>query len=290
MLSLDPDFLRSFLAICEAGSYGAAAARVNKTQSTLSAQMKKLEETLGATLFEKVGRRNTLSPAGMRLLAYARPMVRLNDETINAFRPPAVSGAIKIGTSDDYAQAFLPPILANFAMICPAVEVEVVTADTGALLARDDADTFDALLVSTGRGGDSFESLRKDKLHWLGSERYQRHKEDRIPLALWSDGCSWRAKALAALAQGGRNWRMAYTTSNAPLLQATVRDGLGITIGPRWYLAPGLKIIEEMDKQCPLESDGIGIRTRPGDKSPSLEAFLHEVRTHFRNEGRLAVA
>lgn len=290
MFSLDPDFLRSFLAICETGSYGAAAARVNKTQSTLSAQMKKLEETLGTNLFEKTGRRNTLSPAGSRLLAYAGPIVRLNDETINAFRPPAVSGAIKIGTSDDYAQSFLPPVLANFAATCPAVEVEVVTSDTRTLLARDDTETFDALLISTTYGDDGFEILRKDQLHWIGSDRHARHKAERIPLALWSDGCSWRAKALAALAQGGREWRMAYTTSNAPLLLATVRDGLGITIGPRWYLTPGLRIIEQMDAQCPLEKDGIGIRTRPGEKSPSLEAFLKEVRLHFRGEGRLAVA
>ena len=53
MFNLDPDFLRSFLAISETGSYGAAAGRVNKTQSTISAQMKRLEDVLGVTLFEK---------------------------------------------------------------------------------------------------------------------------------------------------------------------------------------------------------------------------------------------
>ena len=101
MIAIDPDFLRSFLAISDTGSYGAAAKRVNKTQSTVSAQMKRLEETLGVALFEKAGRRNLLSPEGLRLLQYAKSIVRLNEETVNPFRQVEATGAIKIGLSDD---------------------------------------------------------------------------------------------------------------------------------------------------------------------------------------------
>lgn len=290
MFSLDPDFLRSFLAIYETGSYGAAAAHVNKTQSTVSAQMKRIEEILGVTLFEKVGRRNILSPEGKRLVEYARPLVRLNDETVSAFRPPAISGAIKIGTCDDYAQAFLPPILSRFAYTHPAIEVEIVTADTAELLRRTDIEPFDALLVSSSQRDLDVEVLRTDRLHWIGSDRFSCHQEEKLPLALWSEGCSWRGKALAALAQGGRHWRLAYTTSNAPLLLATVRDGLGITVGPRWYLDTGLKILDDLDTTCPLGTDGLGIHILPGAKSGPLEPFLDHVRTHFREEGKLAVA
>ena len=57
MFSLDPDFLRTFLAISETGSFGAAGERVNKTQSTVSAQMKRLEEIIGVPLFEREGPR-----------------------------------------------------------------------------------------------------------------------------------------------------------------------------------------------------------------------------------------
>ena len=60
MFSLDPDFLHTFLAISETGSFGAAGERVNKTQSTVSAQMKRLEEIIGVPLFEREGRRNVL--------------------------------------------------------------------------------------------------------------------------------------------------------------------------------------------------------------------------------------
>jgi hypothetical protein len=68
MQALDPDFLRTFIAITETGTYEAAGLKVNKTQSAVSAQVKRLEEILGATLFEKSGRRNVLTASGRRLV------------------------------------------------------------------------------------------------------------------------------------------------------------------------------------------------------------------------------
>lgn len=291
MLSLDPDFLRSFLAISETGSYGAAARHVNKTQSTVSAQMKRLEEILGVTLFAKEGRRNVLSPAGQRLLEYARPIVRLNDETVSAFRPPDVSGTLRIGTSDDYAQAFLPPILKSFTRTYPAVELEIVTGEGWRLLELDQDEPFDALLLTAGRGDTGSEPLRQDRLHWIGPERLSPHTGPRLPLVLWGSGCPWRAKALAALAEAGRDWRLAYTSSNVPLLLASVRDGLGVTVGPRWYVGEGLRVLEDMDAAYPLGMDGIWAKTRPESASlPALSAFLDALRFHFRQEAQLEVA
>ncbi len=286
--SIDPDYLRSFLAISETGSFGAAAERVHKTQSTVSAQMKRLEDILGAALFERSGRRNVLSPAGLRLLEYARQMVRLNDETLKAFHPPGIAGAIRVGTSDDYAQAFLTPTLARFARRYPAVEVEIYTDDSAGLMDRPDRDDFDAMLIALSRGGADVEPLRTDRLHWIGSQAHGRHQDERIPLALWSDGCAWRTKALAALAARGRSWRIAYTTSNSPLLMATVREGLGITVGPSWYASAGLRILEDLDAEYPLGFDGIGIRFGSGQRTAPLEAFLDEVRLQFRGPASLA--
>ena len=114
MIALDPDVLRSFIAIAEEGGFARAGEVVNKTQSTVSMQMKKLEETLGVAVFRKDGRRNVLTHDGERLLEYARRLVQLNDETVQVFRQPELSGAVRIGTPDDYAETFLPEIFARF--------------------------------------------------------------------------------------------------------------------------------------------------------------------------------
>jgi len=82
---LDLDQLRTFVAITETGSFTRAAEEVFRTQSAVSMQMRRLEERLGKTLFEKDGRNNRLTTDGEKLLLYARELLRLNRETLAAF-------------------------------------------------------------------------------------------------------------------------------------------------------------------------------------------------------------
>lgn len=281
MYSLDPDFLRTFLAIADAGGFGAAAERVNKTQSTVSAQVKRLEEILGVKLFEKVGRKNILTCHGEKLMEYARSMVRLNDETVSTFRNPEISGAIRIATSDDYARAFLPRALSSFARSHAAVDLEVVTDTTADLWPNFDQQGFDMVILSARAGEVPMEILRRDKLHWIGPDNSNLAMRDPLPLALWPEGCSWRDAAIASLAKIGKPWRLAYTTSNVDLLTATVAEQLGLTVGPSWYLRPGLRIIEELDEECPLGTTEIGMAMRRGDTTPPLEAFADHLRRQF---------
>lgn len=281
MLSLEPDFLRTFLAISETGGFASAAERVNKTQSTVSAQVRRLEEILDARLFEKQGRRNVLTTEGRKLMEYARSMVRLNDETIRAFRPPEVAGTIKIGTTDDYAQAFLPETLATFSRTYPGVDVEIVTGTSHVLEPRLRHEGFDAVILLGEEGDPDAEVLRTDQLHWVGAKGGCAHLDDPVPLALWAEGCAWRNMALAQLAARGRQWRLAYTTSNTPLLKATVRSQLGITVAPSWFVTEGLEVLEDLDRKYPLGKAQIGIKLRGGERSPALEAFLKHLRDHI---------
>lgn len=283
MFSLDPDFLRSFLAISETGSFGGAAEKVNKTQSTVSAQMKRLEDIVGVPLFEKEGRRNVLTAEGLKLLEYAASMVRLNDEALRAFRPPEMSGLIRLGAIDEYAQAFLPTTLKSFAAAHPNVHVEVETASTGHLrdlLAQGD---LDVAIMSFRPGDTDVESLRSDRLHWIGSDTNGPQFTDPLPLCAWSTGCAWREMAIAALTRDGRTWRLALTTSNAALIALTVRDGLGLAVAPSWFITPGLRILDEMDACYPLGVAEIGIKRAPGAGSPATEVFIAHTKAELRS-------
>ena len=82
---LDIDQLRTFIAISETGSFTKAAEVVNKTQSAVSMQMKRLEERLERPIFARDGRASKLTEDGQRLLDYARRIVKLNIETLAAF-------------------------------------------------------------------------------------------------------------------------------------------------------------------------------------------------------------
>jgi hypothetical protein len=74
---------------------------------------------------------------------------------------------------------------------------------------------------------------------------------------------------------------MAYTTSKAPLLIATVRDGLAVTMAPNWYRVPGVRVPSELATRYPLGETVIGIKTDPGRKTAPLSALLDHLRANF---------
>src|SRR5918911_83027 len=124
--SLEPEVLGGFVAIAETGSFTAAAKRVNRTQSAVSMQIKRLEENLGRELFTRDGRAVELTSDGEVLLGHARRILAVHREALAAFDRDALAGEVTIGAPDDYASTFLPRILARFARTHPRVQVNVV--------------------------------------------------------------------------------------------------------------------------------------------------------------------
>ncbi|MEN0098998.1 MAG: LysR family transcriptional regulator, partial [Brucella pseudogrignonensis] len=145
---LDLDQLQTFIAIADTGSFTKAADAVFKTQSAVSMQMRRLEERIGKPLFERDGRINRLTEDGERLLLYARRMLLLNGETIAAFDDTQLEGHVRIGTPDDYADRFLPEIMARFARSNPRVELSVVCEPTVNLDEMIRRGTLDIALVT----------------------------------------------------------------------------------------------------------------------------------------------
>src|SRR6266571_803001 len=123
---IDIDQLRTFIAIAETGSFTKAADLVHKTQSAVSMQMKRLEERLDRPIFARDGRASKLTEDGERLLDYARRIVKLNIEALSAFSDSELSGRVRLGVPDDYADRYLPEIMARFSHSYPAVELSVI--------------------------------------------------------------------------------------------------------------------------------------------------------------------
>ena len=110
---IDIDKLRTFIAIAETGSFTKAAEFVHKTQSAVSMQMKRLEERLDRPIFTRDGRASKLTEDGERLLDYARRIVKLNVEALATFSKTELSGRVRLGVPDDYADRYLPEIMAR---------------------------------------------------------------------------------------------------------------------------------------------------------------------------------
>ena len=193
---IDVDQLRTFIAIAETGSFTKAAEVVNKTQSAVSMQMKRLEERLERPIFARDGRASKLTEDGQRLLDYARRIVKLNVETLAAFSDAELSGRVRLGVPDDYADRYLPEIMARFSRVYPGVELTVICEPSVDLLDRIDANEIDLAIVTNCESKRASETFRRERLLWVTSNRHPTHLEERLPLALGRPTCSWRRIAI----------------------------------------------------------------------------------------------
>ncbi len=270
---IDIDQLRTFIAIAETGSFTKAADVVNKTQSAVSMQMKRLEERIERPIFARDGRASKLTEDGQRLLDYARRIVKLNIETLAAFSDAELSGRVRLGVPDDYADRYLPEIMARFSRAYPGVELTVVCEPSVDLLERIDANDLDLAIVTNCESKRSSETFRRERLLWVTSNRHPTHLEERVPLALGRPTCSWRRMAIEKLEAIGRDYRLLYASSSAGAVAAAVLAGLAVSVLPESGLRPGMRVLSSKDNFPELPECRIGL-VRSAHKSSALADAL----------------
>src|SRR3977135_3348909 len=114
MPNLDPELWKPFAAVAAPRSFTRAAATLNRTQSAVSMQIKRLEDRLGVALFNRTKANVDLSAGGEGLLGYARRILTLNEEAVGRLAERKVEGVVRLGVMDDYGVHVVPPLLASF--------------------------------------------------------------------------------------------------------------------------------------------------------------------------------
>ena len=280
---IDIDQLRTFIAIAESGSFTRAAEVVHKTQSAVSMQMKRLEERLGRSIFARDGRGSKLTDDGERLLDYARRIVKLNVEVLTAFSDIELSGRVRLGVPDDYADRYLPEIMARFSRVYPAVELTVICEPTIELFQRIEANELDLAIVTDCESNRASESFRRERLLWVTSNRHSTHLEERLPLALGRPTCGWRRAAIECLESIGRPYRVLYTSANAGAVAAAVLSGLAVSVFPESGLRTGMRVLSPADGFPELPSCRVGLVRNPHEQSPLAEALAEHIVSSLDN-------
>lgn len=251
---LDLDQLQSFCAIADCGSFTEAARRVNKTQSAVSMQIKRLEERLGHALLTRDGRSVTLTHHGEEVYARARRMLRVNAEIMDLFADGDLSGSIRFGVPDDYAVRLLPVILSNFQRTHPKIVVDVRCQPSEELIEGMRTGRYDLIVFTQGTSHEYGELFRTERMFWVASHGGQALTQDPLPLATGGPHCCWRDNAVEALNRIGRDYRVAYTSSNAMAITSAVLTDLAVGFLPESALQPGMRVISE-DKGLPRLRD-----------------------------------
>ncbi|MBK5957753.1 LysR family transcriptional regulator [Rhodoplanes elegans] len=280
---LDVDQLRTFVAIAETGSFTRAAEIVHKTQSAVSMQMKRLEERIARPLFARDGRQSKLTEDGERLLDYARRIVKLNVEAVSAFGDEELTGRVRLGVPDDYADRYLPEIMARFSRVYPGVELTVVCEPSIDLALRIDESELDIAIVTSCETTRAVEVFRQEQLLWVTSSRHAIHLDSPLPLALGRSSCKWRHSAIESLDRIGRSHRLLFSSGNAGAISAAVLAGLAVSVSATSGLRPGMRVLTPADGFPALPPCQIGLLRNPHERSALADALAGHIVSSLDN-------
>jgi DNA-binding transcriptional LysR family regulator len=269
---LDPDLLKAFLAVAGHRSFTRATAALNRTQSAVSVQIRRLEERLGTKLFQRTRAGVALTAAGDELLVYARRLLDLNAEAVDALSTRKREAVVRLGVMDDYGTIVIPPLLARFAKSHPDIRIEIETGLTATMPARL-GEAYDLVIAMHPEGRGDGELLRREQAVWAAADSYPLGAHDTLPVALYPPGCLFRQWAAEALDAAGRPWRLAFVSRTLAAVEAIAAEGLAVTVVKSGTLPPRLRALTEGDGLPPL---------------PAADIRLHRARNLSRPAALLA--
>jgi LysR family hydrogen peroxide-inducible transcriptional activator len=238
--------LRYFCAIADTGSFSRAAQQSHVSQPSLSQQILKLEDELGARLFDRLGRTVRLTELGRAFLPRARAVLRDLEAARNEVveRKTSVSGPICVGVIPTIAPYFLPTILAAFSQQFPQARVTVVEEITPRLLEKLRAGSMDVAIVALPLDirGHEFESFRlmSEKLFAVLPKQHQLSGRRTIslgelqcePFLLLRDGHCFRETTVAACKRARMHPQIVFESGQFSSILSMVSAGLGVSVVP----------------------------------------------------------
>jgi DNA-binding transcriptional LysR family regulator len=228
MRNLDITTLRSFIAVSDSGGVTRAAAFLNLTQSAVSMQIKRLEESLGLTLLDRQGRGVALTSAGEQLLTYARRIVDLNDEVYGKLTNTVWEGEIVLGVPHDIIYPAIPQVMKAMQRDFPRVKVQLVSSYTSDLKVQFARGAVDVILTTETAPDGEAEILMKVPLRWYGAPGGQAWKASPLPVA-FCNHCSFRPVALKSLENDQTPWDLVLSSDSDRAIEVAVSADLAIT-------------------------------------------------------------
>lgn len=227
---MDRELLRAFVAVAETEGFSAAANMLNRTQSAVSLQIKRLEERVGATLFHRTSRTVALTEKGARLLPFARQLLHLEEQARASIAPEPSREVIRFGLTEEHATAYLPHILNVMARAHPGAQIRIVCGISSGLVQAFQDGKLDLVLAVRHQPIQTGRILGVEPMLWVAKESFEAPPHAPLPLVLNPEGCIFRAHALAAIGGVGRTWREPYVSGSPTGVNVAVQSGLALTI------------------------------------------------------------
>ncbi len=278
--NLDLSALRSFLTVADHGGMTRAAGLLNLTQSAVSMQVKRLEDSLSIALFDRTGRGLALTAGGDQLLAYARRMIALNDEIQARLGAQACDGDIVLGVPHDLVYPNIPAVLQRFAADYPRVKVNLISSFTRDLKLQFAEGSVDVMLTTEDHPGPGGETLCLRPLIWVGAPEGRAWRQRPLRLA-HEEPCIFRPAAQRALDEAGIPWELAVRTASARTSEATVSADLAVHTMIEGFEPRQFERIAHGGALPPLPAVSINLYSRPAPRMPAVAALTDLLRRSY---------
>jgi DNA-binding transcriptional LysR family regulator len=268
------DWLRAFVAAVDGGSLAAACRVVHRSPAALSMQVKKLEDAAGVPLLLRDARRLALTAAGERLLPHARAVLQAHAAAQAAVAVSPMAGHVMFGFPEDYAAQHLGPALKRFSQSHPGIEVEMICAQSTALIPAVERGELDLALVTQDKASRGHK-LFDETYVWIGAPGHAVWRQDPLPLAVFEPGCMARTMPERALRRAGRRFRVAYQSPSTVGLIAVVISGLAVAAIKRSSCPPELMVLDERHGLPRLSPLSVGVVMSRAARSNAPAQALH---------------
>lgn len=280
--------LRSFVAVADHGGVTRAAGMLNFTQSAVSMQLKRLEDTLGLALFDRSNRRIALTASGEQLLGYARRIVEMNDEAMTRLTCQTFEGEIVLGVPHDIIYPVLPRVLHRFNSEFPRMKVQLISSYTRSLKANFAQGAVDIILTTEATVEPGGETLDERPLRWIGAPNGAAWRQRPLRYAACRD-CGFRAGVIRNLETAGVDWEQAVDTDSDRTIEATVTADLAITAMIEGTEPPHLMRIEHLHDLPDLALQKINMYMLDRGLGEVQQRMAELIRTGFASWGGKAL-
>ncbi|WP_260471775.1 LysR family transcriptional regulator, partial [Pandoraea apista] len=230
----DFDQLRTFVAVAEAGSLSAAAPRVFLSQSSVSEQVRKLEERVGVTLFTRGKQGVATTPAGERLLTHARQLIAQSERAWHDVRGFSLAGELRLAITDYFRPGDVARMLRHLSVAYPSLRIHVTILKSGVIESGYDSGDFDIGLsmrvLGKSLGRDAVagsRTLGRESLDWVASPDFVLEEGVPLPLLVLPDTCALHRFTTQWLDEHRVPYTIAHVASGVAGLQLALSAGLG---------------------------------------------------------------
>ncbi len=275
--NLDMTALRAFVTVAETGGVTRAAGQLHLTQSAVSMQVKRLEESIGQPLLERAGRGVALTAHGEQLLGYGRRILSLNDEVWSRMTDHAYEGEVTFGVPADIVYPHVPTILKRFSVEYPRIKVNLISSYTSRLRRQMQRGEVDLILTTETDVDIGGETLQNARMLWVGAHEGTAWKSRPVRLAFNHD-CIFRNYAQRALDEADIRWEMGVESDSIRTIEASVSADLAIHAALEDTIDHHMEVIPHNGTLPDLPEFNINMYIAAGPQAELAERLANMVR------------